>query len=128
MRRPQLFLCIALSALSACSGDSPTNPPLFIPSAGSPVTQSVTGVLELFADDPAQYAVRMDNGLLVLLISDVATVDASMVGDRVLASGRFISGGDGVISGGELVLENLQRIFEIPTDQESIARRRLQSH
>ena len=108
MRRSQLLLCLAVFALSACSSDSPASPHgLGIGSPQTPVMQSFTGVLELTADDEPRYAVRLGNDVVVLLIVDNATMDVTMVGDQVLASGRFAANG-------EFIVERLQRIVKIP--------------
>jgi hypothetical protein len=109
MRRSPLFLCLALAALSACSDDVPTSPTGYVPNATSPDVLSISGFLEVPADDASRYVLRLGNDELIPLICDVASIDATMVGDLVLASGRFNPSG-------EFVVENLQRVTKIPLD------------
>jgi hypothetical protein len=116
MRPQYLLLSMAAFALAACS-DAATSPKAVVPSASQPAAESVAGILEVAGDDPLQYGIRRDDGGLVLLICDVASLDATMVGDRVLATGRFAMDG-------EFIVENVQRIIKIPNDEGVVAGKR----
>ena len=109
MRRSPLLLCLALAALAACSDDFPTSPAGYVPKATAPDVLNISGFLDIPADDASRYVLRLGNGELIPLICDVARIDATMVGDLVLASGRFNGSG-------EFVVENLQRVTKIPPD------------
>ncbi|HEY8175529.1 MAG TPA: hypothetical protein VIF32_07550 [Gemmatimonadaceae bacterium] len=109
MRRSPLFLCLALAALAACSDNFPTSPTSYVPQATSPDVLNISGFLEVPADDASRYVIRLGNGEIIPLICDKASIDATMVGDLVLASGRFNPSG-------EFVVENLQRVTIIATD------------
>ena len=96
MRHSPMFLCLALSALTACSGDPPTSPSAWVPgdTTPAPAVMTLSGILEITNDDPVRYALRLDNESLVLLIWDAGAFANSLIGERVVARGTYTAKGD----------------------------------
>lgn len=109
MHRTLVVLALALMTATACS-DSPTYPVLNIGDSGSkPTAQFLQGVLVLTEDDTPRYALRAGGGGLVLLNCESVDVSDAMLGEAVLARGRYDDNG-------EFIVESLHRMAEKPTD------------
>ena len=109
MHRSPLVLVLTLVAVTACSNDSPTNPPLFIPDAASPTSQFLQGVLQVTEDDPPRYAIMSEDRGLVYLLCENIVMDEALLGEEVFARGRYSQ--DGVF-----IVDDLHRVANKPTD------------
>jgi hypothetical protein len=108
MHRSLLVLALALTALTACS--DPTYPVLNIGDSGSkPTAQILQGVLVLTEDDVPRYALQTQTASRVALNCEFIEVNDAMLGEAVLARGRYDENG-------EFIVESLHRIAEKPTD------------
>jgi hypothetical protein len=108
MHRSLLVLALALAALTACG--EPTYPVLNIGASGStPTAQILQGVLVLTDDDIPRYALQTETAGRVVLNTGSIEVSDAMLGEAVLARGRFDENG-------EFIVESLHRIVDKTTD------------
>ena len=88
-----LFLALSLSFVEACGESSPTGAQVILPGEGvtpDPVSSaSIEGILQISDDDPVHYVVRLDDDRLVLLIWDAGAFANALVGERVVARGKY---------------------------------------
>jgi len=109
MHRSLLVLALALAAATACS-DSPTYPVLNNGDSGAkPTAQILQGVLVLTEDEIPRYALQTGSDGRVVLNCESVDMNDAMLGEVVLARGRYDENG-------EFIVESLHRIAEKPTD------------
>jgi hypothetical protein len=97
MRRFPTLLFLILCLVAACDDSSPTAAQIILPSDGGapgPVSSvSLVGILQITDESPVHYVVRLDDDRLVVLIWDAGAFANALVGERVVARGKYTADG-----------------------------------